>query len=502
MASKTDRDVSNFSDIRSIEKLWAKELYELNPNKREKINDELHGVSFSQKQHNLEEGWSEQHYSFYLDSFQTEIDKVLPQDKQSYLEGVELGSSYILSPDFRLAFLRVERYDIEAAAIRYCFCLDFLVEFFGKDALFRPLILTDLTKREMKFLREGFVQVLPSRDRLGRRIMINLGDNGGTRYTSMEKNRVNFYLCFTVLATDVTSQRLGTVSIISFTRGAEESMRKEGRAISKLLMRFWAAVPVRWSASHLCLPDDGPMYHLIKAVVVFCAGPNGRLILRIHTGTPMECDYKLRSFGIPTDDIPRTHTHTIKLKNHTRLIKARKVIDTFMEQSMVTNEAKNVRFPGIECPEINCVIFGKYAWDQPGNIEFRGLLREMRIAEMDRDLEMHSKMRLLIEELIQASVSRKFRFLIYDRETFFYKEVTEYVEIWDLVDQSVREHRKRSKAKRMIDETKFAIGKNIDKHMDVDDDVSNISAISMGNHRMNGAKFMKDCNGCRCFVGD
>jgi hypothetical protein len=34
--------------------------------------------------------------------------------------------------------------------------------------------------------------------------------------------------------------------------------------------------------------------------------------------------------------------------------------------------------PGIECPEINYVLFGRYAWDHPGNIEFRGLLRDVK----------------------------------------------------------------------------------------------------------------------------
>lgn len=155
---------------------------------------------------------------------------------------------------------------------------------------------------------------------------------------------------------------------------------------------------------------------------------------------------------------------------------------------MATNEARNVRFPGIECPEINCAIFGRYAWDHPGNIEFRGLLQEMGIAEKERDLDMPDKMHSLIEDL-----SRKFRFLIYDRETFFYKEVTKYVEVWDLVDQSVREHRERSRAKRMIDESKLAIRKNIDKN--IDEDVSNMSAISlMGKQRNNGGKFLKGCN--------
>jgi hypothetical protein len=188
------------------------------------------------------------------------------------------------------------------------------MELFGKDALMRPLLLSELTKKEMKFLREGFVQVLPSRDRLGRRILIQLGSYGGTRYSEVEKFRVNIYFCFSVLAGDVTTQRLGVVSLASFTSGAEESMKKEGRTISKQIKRFLAVVPLRWSAAHLCIPDD-PMHHLIKAMVLFFLGLNGRRMLRIHTGTPLECEFKLRSFGIPTEDIPRTHTHTIKLKN-------------------------------------------------------------------------------------------------------------------------------------------------------------------------------------------
>ena len=116
--------------------------------------------------------------------------------------------------------------------------------------------MTDLTKRETKFLREGYVQILPSRDRLGRRILAQMGSYGGRRYTKLEKFRVKIYLCFTVLAEDVTTQRLGVVSLASFSREAEESMRAEARAISNLRQRLFTAVPLRWSAAYLCIPDD------------------------------------------------------------------------------------------------------------------------------------------------------------------------------------------------------------------------------------------------------
>eukprot|EP00531_Pseudo-nitzschia_arenysensis_P004035 CAMPEP_0116157070 /NCGR_PEP_ID=MMETSP0329-20121206/23154_1 /TAXON_ID=697910 /ORGANISM="Pseudo-nitzschia arenysensis, Strain B593" /LENGTH=492 /DNA_ID=CAMNT_0003654165 /DNA_START=65 /DNA_END=1540 /DNA_ORIENTATION=- len=491
MSINNDVDVSISTDLHSMEKLWARELYELSLKERETISDELHGVSVSDKNANHEKDWSEEQYRFCLDAFQDEVNTKIPfEDKQSYLTGLELRSSYITSSDFRLGFLRTERYDIEKAAKRYCRCLNFLMDFFGKFALMRPLLMSDLTKKETKFLREGYVQILPSRDRLGRRILVQLGSYGGDQYSELEKFRVNVYLIFSILSTDVT----GVVSLASFTRGAESAMRGEAGTISKLIKTFFAAVPLRWSAAHLCIPDD-PMFHMLKALVLFFLGLNGRRMLRIHTGTPLECDYKLRSFGIPTGDIPRTHTHTIKVKNHNRLIKVLRAVDTFVEKSIKADEVTNIRFPGIECPEINCVLFGRYAWDHPGNVEFRGLLQELFMGT-ERDVDRADQIHSMVKDVIEESLSRKFRFLMYDRTTYLYEEITDYGEVWALVEQAIKEDRKRRKAKRMVDETKFVIGRDIDRFVDVEN--SGVSTMSLMGQKTNKCgKFMKDCNGCR-----
>lgn len=467
------------ADIYKMEKLWAKELYELSVEDRETINDELHGASVSNMCANRDDELLERADFCYLNSFQNEIDtKIRLEDKQSYIDGIGMGSAYITSSEFRLRFLRAERYDVGQAVIRYCKCLDFLVEIFGKYALLRPLLIKDLSRKEMKFLREGYIQVLPSRDRLGRRIVAQLGDYGGPRFTQIEWVRVYTYLTFSVVAGDMTTQRLGVVSIASFTRGIEESFGRDPRTISKLMSRYLDAAPLRWSAIHLCIPDD-PIYNLMKSLLLFFIGSNKRRMLRMHVGSPVECDYKLRSFGIPTEDIPRTHTNTIKLKNHTRLIKGRKVIDSFVEKAMITNGTNDVKFPGIECPEINCVLFGRHSWDHPGNVEFRGLLQEIMLSRKERDFWRLNESYCVIKIVIQESLSRKFRFLIYDRETSFYKEATEYEEIWGLVDQSVREYRKRSRAKRMTYEAKAASDSS--------------TSSPMGVQRNDRGKFAKDC---------
>lgn len=81
-------------------------------------------------------------------------------------------SSYIHGRDFRLRFLRCDLFDIQKAARRLVTYLDMLVELFGDYALRRPICLSDFTKEELRHFRKGMIQILPYRDRTGRRILI------------------------------------------------------------------------------------------------------------------------------------------------------------------------------------------------------------------------------------------------------------------------------------------------------------------------------------------
>ena len=95
--------------------------------------------------------------------------------------------SYAISREFRIKFLRAELFDVKKAAARYLVCIDFLVDYFGVVALQRPLYLKDLDKDEQKLLREGRCQLMPSRDRFGRRIIVFFGALGNSQ---SHRNRV------------------------------------------------------------------------------------------------------------------------------------------------------------------------------------------------------------------------------------------------------------------------------------------------------------------------
>ena len=320
----TTTTTTNSNDVhvvRGIEKVWAKELYELNVQDRELITNELHGVGVVSSASSLSSSSSirinttsstsynritplplplsllpsrngflnsnsksnnsinsnnnfndnSKNHNYYLTKFQYELDTKIPiEQKQSYMKGCAMmgrdgtensnaaspssSAYYIHSPAFRLGFIRTEQYNIYKAVVRYVRCLELLETYFGAVALTRPLLLEqDLTRNEIKFVKEGYVQILPSRDRCGRRILVFVGSYGVFgNVTNYEKFRVCAYLILSTLGTDISTQTFGMVAITSFTSDVNQWIQQGGlHTIANQMKQFFHAVPIRWSASHL-----------------------------------------------------------------------------------------------------------------------------------------------------------------------------------------------------------------------------------------------------------
>ena len=84
-------------------------------------------------------------------------------------------------PSFRLRFLRAGRYDPRDAAMRMISNLQAIHETYGPEGLVRPLQLSDMmldrgNQGSDPYLFSGnYIQVMPFRDRLGRRIVVHCG---------------------------------------------------------------------------------------------------------------------------------------------------------------------------------------------------------------------------------------------------------------------------------------------------------------------------------------
>jgi hypothetical protein len=113
-----------------------------------------------------------------LRQFQLEIETTSIESKQAYEEALRRNDAsrrYVQDREFRLKFLRKESMDACAAVRRFLIFLDGVRRHFGPVGLERPIRHNDLDKAEKDLLRSGTVQILPSRDRAGRLIVVSQG---------------------------------------------------------------------------------------------------------------------------------------------------------------------------------------------------------------------------------------------------------------------------------------------------------------------------------------
>ncbi len=205
-------DVVKESDDNAVDEILAKEMLKMSVNDRTAIYEEIHGVK------SLAVPETPELLTAALADFQRRIDKIGENARSSSkmkvynmilkrrTEEIErnrelrkTGSPASASPkgdestsvtqsysknhyaidddDFRLRFLRVELFNVPLAVDRFLSYLEFTHECWGDIILERPVYLSDLmkNKQERNYLKKGYHQILPFRDRSGRKVCVDLG---------------------------------------------------------------------------------------------------------------------------------------------------------------------------------------------------------------------------------------------------------------------------------------------------------------------------------------
>lgn len=106
-----------------------------------------------------------------------ELESISYKKKVGYNQSQKLPKTCINDPNFRLRFLRSQLFDVREAAnrlVRYC---DFVLDMFGMFALERQIERNDFSKKEMKWLLKGYIQLMPFRDKSGRRVILQIMDS-------------------------------------------------------------------------------------------------------------------------------------------------------------------------------------------------------------------------------------------------------------------------------------------------------------------------------------
>eukprot|EP00536_Pseudo-nitzschia_multiseries_P011513 jgi/Psemu1/29150/gm1.29150_g len=312
-------------------------------------------------------------------------------------------------PDFRLRFLRCELFDVPKAAVRFWKYLDFTRECWGDIVLERPVGIEDIlrNKEDKRYLKEGYVQILPCRDRSGRRIVTLMGrllDSDDPEVV----NRVIFFVLDSLTRDSVESQRLGAVIVhelhhLGITKVSKRSL--------ELMVGAIACQPTRLVSVHMSLPDSIMARMFVNMTLLHGYKDNalGGLGFIIHKGSVLETRYELGSFGIPTQLFPMTDTGNLKVNYLNQWIKLRKILEQkenerrskilgaplLSERSSCADDDETVI---VECPCLNDIVFrqGTPSWDNPGNSAFRDLILE-HCEKKDERKQLQLKVKLLLQ---------------------------------------------------------------------------------------------------------
>ena len=159
-------------DPQEIDALLSKELMQLSFTDRNNISEEVHGV----RSLAIEETPCVQDEALARLQYEL-VHCIPPSEKKAFDTAQSYSITYVNDRNFRLRFLRAELFDAKLAAQRLTTYLDLLLKLFGMEVLKRPLRTKDFkSKDEKSALRGGLVQLLPYRDRSGRRVMVIMSD--------------------------------------------------------------------------------------------------------------------------------------------------------------------------------------------------------------------------------------------------------------------------------------------------------------------------------------
>jgi hypothetical protein len=168
-----------------IDAILAKEMAALSVQERDYVIQDIHGIA--------EEEFPEDDNNFLQQQLQ-QLEVCLTQidPKSAYNRALYQAPDYVRNDQFRLLFLRGERFNVQAAAQLMVLHFEEKQRLFGTDVLGRDIRLDDLSDVDRKELEKGFLQILPVRDRAGRIVVCILG---GPLDEATSTNRVGFK-CF------------------------------------------------------------------------------------------------------------------------------------------------------------------------------------------------------------------------------------------------------------------------------------------------------------------
>lgn len=151
-------------DMKGMDEKLARDMMQLATSEREHALNDLHGVVDVEIEQE-----SEAFNASCLEKLEEELRKI--KKGTAYLQAEIQSKEYIASENFRLMFLRSERFCARESAARLIRYFDEKLALFGLEKLTKDIHLSDLDNESLKCLRTGMFQILPNKDSSGRSVL-------------------------------------------------------------------------------------------------------------------------------------------------------------------------------------------------------------------------------------------------------------------------------------------------------------------------------------------
>ncbi|KAG7374793.1 hypothetical protein IV203_013888 [Nitzschia inconspicua] len=433
--SASNCQIENDIDVDAVDRMLSGLMNQMSFEERNAMQEEIHGVK------NLCPDETPDKIQISLKELSDELARISIPEKDAFNEAQTLPTTYVNQEWFQLRFLRAEVYDITKAAKRLLRFVDLVKKYFGVVGLQRPIQLSDLSVLERKCLGTGCHQLLPYRDRSGRRIFAAVG-NFAVDFPLEARMKVVLYIMWAA-SDDIETQRRGILVIIwpnpDLVIIPDYNLHVAGR-------KCVDGYPLRGCALHMCFAENFAS-RMIKAQIGLAMSEQMQQRLKIHLGTRTEIEYSLQSFGIYVDQIPVTESGKMKLQNLHQWMKVRKVLEK-QQLTSLSHPDGEPRQSIIECPGLQDVIFrsgNKVYMFHPGNLLFRNLV-EANFEEHENAQTQSEKADITRRVIKEILVERRGRFVVWDKGAGWYTELTNESQIREKVAVYIREFKKRIRA--------------------------------------------------------
>mmetsp|Transcript_16058 Transcript_16058/g.39331 ORF Transcript_16058/g.39331 Transcript_16058/m.39331 type:complete len:603 (+) Transcript_16058:198-2006(+) len=282
-----------------------------------------------------------------------------------------MDPDYVSARDFRLMFLRTDRYDAKAAANRILRFFDMKHDLFGEDKLAKDITMEDLDQDDIACLKTGSLQ--PAGIDLSGRLVFSQFP-GLRKFKKLENElRAQYYITMSVVKSETTLIR-GCVWII-YAIGDEFKDSSGGRGYAECAGLQMTIPP--YKASIHCTFDRLHDY-LVQNLAIKVMPMKMRARMKLHYGSHTECQYQLSTFGILPGLLPLTpSTSEMNLERHLEWVQSRYSAEGLLDSSPMETESSLNSNSSSTTPNPNDVLSGgNTRSNNMGNQRLVALVRE------------------------------------------------------------------------------------------------------------------------------